>query len=257
MLLLDKAIMDDKKHDIEMYFSSGFVDFDDFFAHAPWHRVNIYETDPDAVWTGSRQISNGDRQERIHAKHRLLCDGCSLFRGNAFNYLEFGVWGGTSLRAVAGWSKNSDDRFYGFDTFEGLPDGWVPMHGNRGVLQRPMPTGFFKVDAMPEFSDPRVTLLKGVFQDTLLPLIDDEPMRRALKQRPNFVNVDSDTYTAALFVLTALHPFLKQGDLVYFDEFCDIINEFAAFNDYVRSYYLKERFTLIARAYDGFLFRFD
>ncbi len=52
-----------------------------------------------------------------------------------------------------------------------------------------------------------------------------------------------------------LHPYFKEGDLVYFDEFVDELNEFAAFNDYVRSFYMRERFRLIARAYDGYLFQ--
>ena len=45
--------------------------------------------------------------------------------------------------------------------------------------------------------------------------------------------------------------------MIYFDEFVDDLNEFAAFNDYIRSCYLKGRFKLIARALDGFLFRLE
>ena len=66
--------------------------------------------------------------------------------------------------------------------------------------------------------------------------------------------MDGDTYTAALYGLTTLHPYLKSGDLVYFDEFVDELNEFAAFNDYIRSFYVRDRFKPIGRAYDGILF---
>ena len=106
------------------------------------------------------------------------------------------------------------------------------------------------VDRIPDISDRRVVLIKGLFQDTL-PLILPH-----LGSRQLFVNYDGDTYTAALYGLTMLHPYMKVGDVVYFDEFVDEINEFAAFNDYVRSFYVRDQFTVAGRAYDAFLFRY-
>ena len=40
------------------------------------------------------------------------------------------------------------------------------------------------------------------------------------------------------------------------DEFFDELNEFAAFNDYVRFYYCKDNFVPVARAYDAMLFKY-
>ena len=56
------------------------------------------------------------------------------------------------------------------------------------------------------------------------------------------MNIDSDLYSSALYVLTSMHPLLRSGDYVYFDEFFDALNEFSAFNDYVRAYNSKTWF---------------
>ena len=52
-----------------------------------------------------------------------------------------------------------------------------------------------------------------------------------------------------------MHPLLRSGDYIYFDEFFDALNEFAAFNDYIRAYNAKDWFAPVARSYDGLLFR--
>ena len=71
------------------------------------------------------------------------------------------------------------------------------------------------------------------------------------------LNIDSDLYSSALYALTSMHVLLRSGDYVYFDEFFDSLNEFSAFNDYIRSYNTKSWFVPVARAYDGMLFRIE
>src|SRR5438067_991338 len=44
----------------------------------------------------------------------------------AINYIEFGVASGQSFLFFLKENSNSQSRFYGFDTFTGLPEDWGP-----------------------------------------------------------------------------------------------------------------------------------
>jgi hypothetical protein len=51
--------------------------------------------------------------------------------------------------------------------------------------------------------------------------------------------MDADLYSSTLFALTMMAPFLRNGDIVLFDEFNIPNHEFAAWSDFVRSYYIR------------------
>ena len=46
-------------------------------------------------------------------------------------------------------------------------------------------------------------------------------------------------YTSTLFALTTLAPYFKAGDLIFFDEFSCPLDEFKAFDEFVRSFRVK------------------
>ena len=98
----------------------------------------------------------------------------------------------------------------------------------------------------PAVYDARATLFKGLFQDTLPDALDVAFPAGREAERPLLINIDSDLYSSALFALTSMHPLLRAGDHVYFDEFFDALNEFAAFNDYIRAYNAKAWFVPVA-----------
>jgi O-methyltransferase len=149
------------------------------------------------------------------------------------DYLEFGVWRGESLQLWAQLNQSPDTRLFGFDTFEGLPENW-------GAI----PKGTFSLQGqVPELSDRRIRLIKGLFQKTLYPFLAS--YHRASRV---VVHVDCDLYTSTLFCLALMDRFLRRGDVLIFDDFYSLDHEFDAFLDYSRSFY-RELKPLAAASY--------
>ena len=155
----------------------------------------------------------------------------SKIKDTALDYVELGVSKGLSFRW---WIKNNhhpDSRFYGFDTFEGLPEKWGKFP------QGSMAAG------IPHIDDPRHEFIKGLFQETLPGFLSSGKIQKSPQRVPRaklkIIHLDADLFSSTLFALTSLHPFLKAGDILIFDEFNVPTHEFKAFMDYVDSYYVN------------------
>jgi hypothetical protein len=148
--------------------------------------------------------------------------------GAPIDYLEFGVYKGESLAYWCGHNLHADSRFFGFDTFTGLPENWRKFSGD-------MPKNAFDLrGALPQINDPRVHFVKGLFQDTL------DGFLAGFEPRSHLVlHNDSDLYSATLYVLTRCHNLLKPGVIIIFDEFSSVLNEFRALDDYCSAYCRK------------------
>ncbi len=156
-----------------------------------------------------------------------------LVRNKTIDYLEFGVYNGESLRYWVEMNTNPRARFFGFDSFEGLPEEWTKVLGS-------LPKGSFNVDGkIPIIEDPRVTLIKGWFQDTLDSFLRNYNASDHLK----VVHMDADLYSSTLYVLTKLDNLLSKGDIIIFDEFSGG-DECKAFLDYSSAY--MKNFKIVA-----------
>lgn len=139
------------------------------------------------------------------------------------DYLEFGVSKGESFRWWVNRIKNSDARFYGFDTFTGLPEAWgMFKKGDMGNGNHP-----------PEINDSRHEFYQGLFQQTLLPFLSTHK-----SDKRKVIHMDADIYSATLYVLTLLTPYIKPGDIIFFDEFNVPMHEYKAFNEWTKSFYI-------------------
>ena len=47
------------------------------------------------------------------------------FNGEKITVLEFGVYQGYSIKKFAEFNTNEDSKFFGFDSFVGLPEDWT------------------------------------------------------------------------------------------------------------------------------------
>jgi O-methyltransferase len=142
----------------------------------------------------------------------------------AIDYFEFGVAGGHSFNWWLANNSHPDSRFYGFDTFEGLPEAFGPF--GKGTMAAALESL--------NITDPRASFYKGLFQDTLNTFLDQyENGRRKL------IHMDADIFSATLFTLSQLYKYLNDGDIIMFDEFAVPKHEFMAFKIFTESFYIK------------------
>lgn len=147
-------------------------------------------------------------------------EGCS----GPVNFFEFGVATGTSFKWWLAHNKDAQSKFFGFDTFTGLPENWTLF--KQGDMSND--------GRIPDTSDQRASYYAGLFQETLMPFLKDFDNTRV-----NVLHMDADIYSSTLYVLTAFAPYLKKGDIIIFDEFNIPTHEFRAFMDFVSAYYIK------------------
>lgn len=142
------------------------------------------------------------------------------------DYLEFGVSKGQSFRWWIENIQNKNARFYGFDTFSGLPEDWGPF--KKGDMNNG--------NEQPKIDDSRHQFYQGLFQQTLTPFLSSYK-----SDKRKVIHMDADLYTATLYVLTLITPVLRPGDIIMFDEFNVPMHEFNAFTAWSSAFYIKYR----------------
>lgn len=146
-------------------------------------------------------------------------------------FLEFGVYSGSTINIIA--DKYRNEKIYGFDSFEGLPEDW-----NGWTLEQ----SYFKTQSLPKVRE-NVILIKGWF---------DEVLPNFIKQHNEdiaFLHVDCDIYSSAKYVLETLGSRIKSGTIIVFDEYFNYPNwknhEHKAFMEYIELSGLKYKYVSI------------
>lgn len=131
-------------------------------------------------------------------------------------YMEFGVYRGDSTRYWAKLLRNPRSKLHGFDSFEGLPESWLPHR----------PKGHFSLRGeVPQIDDPRVHFFRGWFEQTL-------PSYACPTRDVLVLNFDADLYSSTIFVLNTLEGEIVPGTYIYFDEFNHRLHELRAFREF-------------------------
>lgn len=148
----------------------------------------------------------------------------NIIHGTSVDYLEFGVSKGISFRWWAENIKDKGSRFFGFDTFTGLPEDWGSF--KKGDMDNN--------NEIPEMNDSRCSFYQGLFQQTLPPFL-----KNYTSDKMKIIHMDADLYTSTLYVLTSISPIINKGDIIIFDEFNVPMHEFKAFSEWVKAYYIQ------------------
>ena len=149
----------------------------------------------------------------------------TILNNGPIEYCEFGVFKGDSIKYWTDINANINSKFYGFDTFTGLPEVW-------DCFTAPMEKNHFDAGGnYPAINDKRVSFIKGLFQDAL-----PEFLKTRKFSHPLIIHNDSDLYSATLYVLTYANGIIVPGTIIMFDEFSTMLHEFRALEDYCSSY---------------------
>ena len=166
------------------------------------------------------RLDPGYRDQKRYDPYGFLVETQHLL-DEQIDYLEFGVASGFSFRWWVEHNKHPLSRFFGFDTFTGLPENWEVFE--KGAFS----TG----GRTPDMEDNRCSFQVGLFQETLEPFLETHASNGR-----KVIHLDADLYSSTLFVLTCLARRLKSGDILIFDEFGTVTHEFRAFMDFTSAY---------------------
>ena len=140
--------------------------------------------------------------------------------GRLGDYLEFGVYAGSSLASMFRVLKDlelEDVHLFGFDSFDGFPDEAATDDG--GVWGGP---GNFRSDYewTVEFLNTqrvewhRITLVKGWFDDTL----KSDLLSKHNISNVSIVLIDCDLYSSAKKALDFCAPLISKETVIFFDD---------------------------------------
>lgn len=164
---------------------------------------------------------NRNRNKRFGLYNYLITN---FIGDKPINYLEFGVANGGSFYWWLENHQHPDSRFYGFDTFNGLPEDWG--HFKKGDMNNG--------NEILKTTDTRANFYQGLFQKTLPGFL-----KTLNNDKLTVIHIDADLYSSTLFTLTSFAPYLKKGDIIFFDEFCVPTHEFLAVKNFTESYYIN------------------
>ncbi len=124
---------------------------------------------------------------------------------------EFGV----AYGYLTNWWLNrcpSIIKWFGFDTFTGLPEAW--LHFDQGA--------FDAKGKPPEIDDQRISWIIGKVEETFTPETFSELAASCSDSGTRIFLFDMDLYQPTRQALDTILPRLKKGDILYFDEAGDL-----------------------------------
>ena len=215
--ILKNVLLKLRIHTVVGFFYKPLIFISNFIVLSKW--ISKYTDQTKYLHTAIKRDYN-----KRQSLYQYVIDTYNL-REEAIDYIEMGVCGGGSFEWWIRSNQHPNSRFYGFDTFEGLPEKWSILFSS-GDMYADVPT----------LHDSRGKFIKGLFQDTLVPFLHDNKFEHNIRK---VIHMDADLYSSTLFSLSMLYPYLKKGDIIFFDEFNVPNHEFLAWKNFTESFYVK------------------
>lgn len=195
----------------------------EILTNRPVQNINKHLFDYAGMETAKYIIENMPTAPIFNNSLELLTYALSKVNNNGL-HLEFGVYSGNTINHIA--IQKTENKIYGFDSFEGLPEDW------RSEFKE----GMFLVDNLPKVEQ-NVELIKGWFCDTLPEFTKEHNEQCA------FLHIDCDIYSSTKTVFNALDNQIVSGTIIVFDEYFNYPNwqehEFKAFQEFIKKKDLK------------------
>ena len=168
------------------------------------------------------ELANSERYHFLQ-----IAAGYLVSSGTKGDYHEYGTFAGNSFRAFLTHAKlmgyvdwDPDVKFYGFDSFEGLPE--FKRKSALDHVWKPGSMAFSEKDFWQSLKDhgmylDKIEVIKGFFNDTLTKGLQKKYMDSGRKIA--FANIDCDLYESAAPVFEFIEPLLQEGTLVYIDDY--------------------------------------
>ncbi|MBK9443769.1 MAG: hypothetical protein IPN53_21760 [Comamonadaceae bacterium] len=120
------------------------------------------------------------------------------------------------------YGNNPERKFYGFDSFEGLPETWTI-----GAKE-----GAFNVKGRLPRARSNVSFVPGFFDKSLVPFLQNTEITKI-----SIIHVDCDLYSSTKYILEKLDKFIISGVVIIFDEYYNYSDwengEYLAFKEYL------------------------
>lgn len=118
--------------------------------------------------------------------------------------MEFGCWKGDSIKFIANHFKNN--KVYGFDSFEGLPEQWASLAKSH----------FSLAGELPDVGDlTNIEFVKGWYCNTLSKFYEEHGGKHIA-----FIHIDCDVYSSTKEVLECFKKeILRDKPYILFDDF--------------------------------------
>ncbi len=234
---MEKEFSNKEIHSILEDMKNILSEFKDQFPRRNYNLYNMIMKDAaeSSLKYYKENIKNAVLFDGTDARFKVLEYALNKIKATPTNlFLEFGVYKGKSINYCADILK--DTKFYGFDSFEGLPEDWSGFNLAKGEFN--IKEGMQSLDIRQN-----IELIKGWYNESLPKFLKE------VQGDISFLHIDCDLYSSTKTVFDNLYDRIKSGTIIVFDEYFNYPNwqnhEYKAFQEFVKKYNVEYEYLAV------------